>query len=112
MLKIEPVAALIFLGIALVCPLVGRILLIGAAFGTSVWWALGVFLPFGPLFFRLSYPDLAPTSRYFRLTVLPCILACVYLQPDGFPARRCEAGRAFSNATLRSIRSNAETRDY
>ena len=84
MLKIGPVAALIFLGIGLVCALIGRILLIGAAFGVSVWWGLGVFLPFGPLFFRLSYPDLAPTSRYFRLAVLPCILAYVYLQPDGF----------------------------
>jgi len=78
------VAALIFLGIGIVCALIGRILLIGAAFGVSVWWGLGVFLPFGPLFFRLSYPDLAPTSRYFRLAVLPCILGYVYLQPDGF----------------------------
>jgi hypothetical protein len=78
------VAALVFLGIGLVCALLGRILLISAAFGVSVWWGLGVFLPFGPLLFRLSYPDLAPMSRYFRLAVLPCLLAFFVLQPNRF----------------------------
>jgi hypothetical protein len=82
------VAALVFLWIGLICVLIGRILLIGAAFGVSVWWGLGVFLPLGPLFFRLSYPELAPSSRYFRLAVLPCILAYVYLQPNGFSTIR------------------------
>ena len=61
--------------------LIGRILLIGAAFGVSVWWGLGIFLPFGPLLFRLSYPDLAPVSRTFRLVALPCILAYFVLRP-------------------------------
>lgn len=61
--------------------LIGRILLIGAAFGVSVWWGLGIFLPFGPLLFRLSYPDLAPVSRTFRLVALPCILAYFVLPP-------------------------------
>jgi hypothetical protein len=75
------VAALIFLGIGLLCTLIGRILLIGAAFGVSVWWGLGIFLPFGPLLFRLSYPDLAPLSRTFRLVALPCILAYFVLRP-------------------------------
>ena len=74
-------AALICLGIGLVCILIGRILLIGAAFGVSVWWGLGIFLPFGPLVFRLSYPDLAPLSRTFRLIALPCILAYFVLRP-------------------------------
>jgi hypothetical protein len=78
------VAGLIFLGIGLVCALIGRILLIGAAFSISVWWGLGVFLPFGPLLFRLSHPDVAPMSRYFRLAVLPCVLAYFLLQPTGF----------------------------
>src|SRR2546428_13896613 len=68
------VPALVFLAIGVLCALIGRILLIGAAFGVSIWWGLGVFLPFGPLFFRLSYPDLAPLSRKFRLAVLPCLL--------------------------------------
>ena len=72
----------------LVCALIGRLLLIGAAFGVSVWWGLGVFLPFGPLLFRLSYPDLAPTSRYFRLAVLPCVLVYFVLQPSGFSTLR------------------------
>ncbi|HUE40442.1 MAG TPA: hypothetical protein VMO75_00790 [Chthoniobacterales bacterium] len=77
-------AGLIFLGIGLACSLIGRILLIGAAFGVSVWWGLGVFLPFGPMLFRLNYPDRAPVSRYFRLAVLPCLLAYFVFQPSGF----------------------------
>ncbi len=73
--------ALVFLAIGLVCVLIGRILLIRAAFGVSVWWGLGIFLPFGPLLFRLSYPDLAPLSKTFRLVSLPCILAYFVLRP-------------------------------
>src|SRR5437762_12573493 len=61
--------------------LIGRILLMNAAFGVSVWWGLGIFLPFGPLLFRLSYPDLAPMSRTFRLFAMPCILAYFVLRP-------------------------------
>lgn len=68
--------------------MIGRILLIGAAFSVSVWWGIGVFLPFGPLLFRLNYPDLAPTSRYFRLAVLPCLLAYYVFQPSGFSSLR------------------------
>src|SRR5207302_9657762 len=75
------VVSLVFLGIGVVCILIGRILLIGAAFGVSVWWGLGIFLPFGPLLFRLSYPELAPLSRTFRLIALPCILAYFVLRP-------------------------------
>jgi hypothetical protein len=68
----------------LVCALIGRILLIGGAFSVSVWWGLGVFLPFGPMLFRLNHPDVAPSSRYFRLAVLPCLLAYFLLQPSAF----------------------------
>jgi hypothetical protein len=75
------VAALIFLALGLLCILIGRILLIRAAFGISVWWGLGIFLPFGPLLFRLNYPDLAPLSKTFRLIALPCILAYFVLRP-------------------------------
>ena len=74
-------AALIFLALGLLCILIGRILLIRAAFGISVWWGLGIFLPFGPLLFRLNYPDLAPLSKTFRLIALPCILAYFVLRP-------------------------------
>lgn len=73
--------ALIFLGVGVLLILIGRILLVGAAFGVSVWWGLGIFLPFGPLLFRLSYPDLAPMSRTFRLFAIPCILAYMVLRP-------------------------------
>ena len=73
--------ALIFLAVGLLLILIGRILLIRAAFGVSVWWGVGIFLPFGPLLFRLSYPDLAPLSRTFRLFALPCILAYFVLRP-------------------------------
>lgn len=72
-------AALIFLIIGLVCAIIGRIMLIGAAFSISVWWGLGVFLPFGPLLFRLRYPDAAERSRMFRLATLPCILLYLLL---------------------------------
>jgi hypothetical protein len=75
------VVSLVFLAIGVVCILIGRILLIGAAFGVSVWWGLGIFLPFGPMLFRISYPDLAPLSRTFRLVALPCILAYFLLRP-------------------------------
>ena len=73
-------AALICLAVGLVFVLIGRILLIKAAFGVSVGWGLGIFLPFGPLLFRLSYPDLAPLSKNFRLLALPCILAYFVLR--------------------------------
>ena len=73
--------AFIFLALGIVLILIGRILLIGAAFGVSVWWGLGIFLPFGPLLFRLSYPDLAPLSRTLRLFALPCIFAYFILRP-------------------------------
>jgi len=75
------VVSLVFLGIGVVCILIGRILLIGAAFGVSVWWGMSIFLPFGPLVFRLSYPDLAPLSKTFRLLALPCILAYFVMRP-------------------------------
>jgi len=74
------VVALVCLAIGLVCVLIGRILLVKAAFGVSVWWGLGIFLPFGPLLFRLSYPDLAPLSKTFRLVALPCVLAYFVLR--------------------------------
>jgi hypothetical protein len=75
------VASIVFLVVGIVCILVGRILLIGAAFGVSLWWGLGIFLPFGPTLFRISYPELAPWSRTFRLIALPCILAYFIFRP-------------------------------
>lgn len=70
--------------------LIGRILLISAAFGVSVWWGFGIFLPFGPMLFRMNYPDLAPMSRTFRLFSLPCILAYFVLGPGTLPGSHRE----------------------
>ena len=83
-LKSSSVAGYIFLFVGLLCALIGRILLASAAFGVSVWWGIGVFLPFGPLLFRLSYPGLAPLSAKFRLAVLPCFFMFFLLEPGGF----------------------------
>jgi hypothetical protein len=98
------VAALIFLAIGVVCILIGRILLIRAAFGVSVWWGLGIFLPFGPLVFRLSYPDLAPLSRTFRLIALPCILAYFVLRPG--PLSGSQFDRFFKHKEVPSAPAN------
>ena len=77
--------ALVILLVGFLCILIGRILLIGAAFSVSAGWGIGVLLPFGPLFFRLSYPELAPISRYFRLAGVVCIFGFFMMQP-GLPS--------------------------
>ena len=97
-------AALICLAIGLVCVSIGRILLIRAAFGVSVWWGLGIFLPFGPLLFRLSYPDLAPLSKTFRLVALPCILAYFVLRPA--PLSGSQFDRFFKHKEVPSAPAN------
>jgi hypothetical protein len=73
--------ALVFLGLAIVCALVSRILLLIAAINISTGWAFGVFLPFGPLFFRLKYPDEARKSLFFRVATLLCVFGFVIYQP-------------------------------
>ena len=73
--------SLIFLGLAIVCALISRILLLIAAIDISAWWALGVFLPFGPLFFRLNYPEQARNSYFFRVATLLCIFGFVVMRP-------------------------------
>jgi hypothetical protein len=76
-----PVLPLVCLGIGLICALVSRILLLIAAARISFWWMAGVLVPFGPLFFRLSYPEEAQTSRMFRLATLPCLFLYLMLGP-------------------------------
>ena len=71
----------VFLGLAIVCALISRILLLIAAIDISAWWALGVFLPFGPLFFRLNYPEQARNSYIFRVATLVCIFGFVVMRP-------------------------------
>jgi hypothetical protein len=66
-------AGLVCLTIAVICAVISRVLLLMAALDISIWWALGVFFPFGPLLFRLSYPDAARSSYFFRVGTLACI---------------------------------------
>ena len=73
--------SLIFLGLAILCALISRILLLIAAIKISAGWAFGVFLPFGPLFFRLNYPEEARNSYFFRVATLLCVFGFVIYQP-------------------------------
>jgi hypothetical protein len=73
--------SLVFLGLAIVCALISRILLLIAAINVSAGWAFGVFLPFGPLFFRLNYPEAARNSFLFRVATLLCVFGFVVSQP-------------------------------
>src|SRR5262245_40736001 len=67
-------AGLACLVIGLLCALVSRGLLVVSAFSISFGWGIGVLLPFGPLLFRLSYPEQAARARVFGLISLPCYL--------------------------------------
>ena len=75
------VVSLIFLGLAILCALISRILVVTAASKISAGWAFGVFLPFGPLFFRLNYPEEARNSYIFRVATLGCFFGFVISQP-------------------------------
>jgi hypothetical protein len=78
--------ALVFLLLGVLCGLIARALLITAAFGISKKWGFGVFFPFGPLFFRLSYPDEARRARMFQLATLPCIFLYVMTSNEMLPS--------------------------
>jgi len=73
--------SLVFLGLAILCALTSRILLVTAAIKISTGWAFGVFLPFGPLFFRLNYPDEARNSYIFRVATLACFFGFIIYEP-------------------------------
>ena len=73
--------SLVFLGLAIACALISRILLLTAAANSSAGWAFGLFLPFGPLFFRLNYPEEARNSYLFRVATLLCVFGFVISQP-------------------------------
>ncbi len=74
-------AAFAFLIVGVVCALISRVLLFTAALNISVVWAVGVLLPFGPVLFRLNYPDDAYRSRLFRFATLPCFFLYFLLGP-------------------------------
>jgi hypothetical protein len=94
------VVSLVFLALAVACALIGRILLLRAAFGVNIWWGLSIFLPLGPLIFRLSYPDLAPLSRKFRFAMLPCLLG--YFVFHSGPISKSEYDRMFNRKPVPS----------
>ena len=77
---------LVFLGLAVLCGLIARILLLTAAFGISKKWGFGVLLPFGPMFFRMRYPDEVRRARKFQLAALPCIFVYVIISPELMPS--------------------------
>jgi hypothetical protein len=69
------IPAVYFLFAALGCSFIGRALLVRAAFGVNFGWGMTVLLiPFGPLFFRFSYRELAYPTRYWRMATGPLLL--------------------------------------
>src|SRR5436305_1954668 len=96
--------SLVFLGLAIVCALISRILLLIAAIDISAWWALGVFLPFGPLFFRLNYPEQARNSYLFRVATLLCIFGFVVMRPRlNFSPRRSHRTTSFASPAKQTV---------
>lgn len=71
----------ILLGIGLICALIARSLIIAAAFRISWRWGVGVLLPFGPMAFRLTYPDDARPARPYQFAALSCFLLFIVLGP-------------------------------
>src|SRR5438046_9121534 len=113
--------ALVCLTIAVVCAIISRILLLIAALDISVWWAVGVFLPFGPLLFRLSYPDAARSSYLFRLGTAGCVFLYIVLGPGAFvsPLHKhryalCPGQKGYASELLSKIfrRTSAETKPH
>jgi hypothetical protein len=74
-------AALAFLIVGVVCSLISRVLLFKAALAISGRWAVGVLVPFGPMLFRMNYPEEVYQSRMFRLATLPCFFLYILLGP-------------------------------
>ena len=52
--------------------MISRIMLFVAAVRISAGWALGVWLPFGPLCFRRTFPDQSRASAPFRTLTILC----------------------------------------
>ena len=71
----------IILILGLLCALTARTLIIAAAFRVSWRWGVGVMLPFGPMAFRLKFPDDARPARPFQLATLPCFALYLFLGP-------------------------------
>jgi hypothetical protein len=74
-------ASIGFFIVGLLCAIISRILLMVAAFRVSVGWGLGIFLPFGPLFFRVSFPEDAARSAMFRMATVLSFAFSLLLAP-------------------------------
>jgi hypothetical protein len=73
--RMSAIPSAAFLAAALLCSFIGRALLVKAAFGVSAGWGFTVlFVPFGPLFFRMQYRELAYPTRYWRMATGPLLL--------------------------------------
>ena len=81
---------LVCLTIAVICAIIARVLLVIAAANISFWWAVGVFLPFGPMLFRLNYPEAARSSFIFRVATLGFIFLFLVVGPAAsiYPERK------------------------
>ena len=95
-------APLAFLIIGVVCALISRVLLFTAALNIGGAWAVGVLLPFGPILFRLNYPEEAYRSRMFRLATLPCFFLYILLGP----------GPSFRRHLLKTTQISAQPLSY
>ena len=78
----------VLLLLAALCSLISRCLLIKAAWGISKRWGIGIFLPFGPYFFRRLYPDDVHRARMFQLAAIPCVFVYVLISPELIPDTR------------------------
>ena len=59
--------------------MITRIMLFVAAVRISVGWSLGVWLPFGPLCFRRTFPDQSRSSTPFRMLTILCFSIYILL---------------------------------
>jgi hypothetical protein len=67
--------AAIFFAAALICSLIGRILLLGPALKVSrLWGAIVLLVPFGPLAFGFTFGEPAQPTRYWRMVMGPLML--------------------------------------
>jgi len=85
---------LVLLILAIASALISRFLLLRAAFGLSVWWGLGIFFPFGPIFFRLCHPEEARQARLFGLAALALTFFYLLSAPSIVPTGRFGTGKS------------------
>lgn len=91
---------LVLLSLALASALISRFLLIKAAFKINLWWGIGIFIPFGPMVFRLKYPAEAKQAWLFSVATLGLTLGYVLASPQILPDAR--AGLAKSGNSAKS----------